>query len=220
MLPGDVLYYWLYVQRYGLGYRKDASYWIVDGRYPCCPGTCSTTGSMSRDTVPLLPGDVLYYWLYVQRYGLGYRKDASYWIVDGRYRCCPGTCSTTGSTSRDTVPLLPGDVLYYWLYVQRYGLGYRKDASYWIVDGLQSIPMLTAPHVSQVQPPLKPALAPTAQEIISTVMKNNCSSLGLNHGPNRDPLLYLLEGYEFVMVVKDGQLQLKDRPLPAETTKV
>ncbi|XP_063224748.1 beta-1,3-glucan-binding protein-like [Bacillus rossius redtenbacheri] len=94
LLPGDVLYYWLYVQRYGLGYRKDSSYWIVDG-------------------------DLLYYWLYVQRYGLGYRKDSSYWIVDGRYRCCPGTCSTTGSTSRDT----------------RYGLGYRKDASYWIVDG-------------------------------------------------------------------------------------
>ncbi|KAJ8871673.1 hypothetical protein PR048_028000 [Dryococelus australis] len=116
------------------------------------------------------------------------------------------------------IQLLEGDVIYFWLYVQRNGLGYRKDASYWIVNALayyelkkfekaenalQRLPEPPSLHSppGQVETANHTAPPSTAQAIIESLMKNNCTSESTNSVLNRDPLLYLLEGYVSMLLL-------------------
>nr|CAD7265980.1 unnamed protein product [Timema shepardi] len=157
--PGDIIYFWLYVQVDGLGYRKDHQYWIVK-RIEDVPGVADPTFVPPAHGVGVPPVrheyEVPPAVLEAScprglKVSIPDSPGVDVFAFHGNINK-PMRDLEAGMMSRDilmpheglwvfkdeTIKLNVGDIVYYWLFVIVHGLGYRKDHQMWTVTGNRS----------------------------------------------------------------------------------
>ncbi|XP_067004775.1 uncharacterized protein [Anabrus simplex] len=198
--PEDVVYYWLYVQVYGRGYQRTNLYWIIESYV-----------TNSTDEVPLPQGRYTVPEAVVEplqprglRVSIPDSPGIEIFAFHGNVNR-PMSSLEAGTMSKDVmyptngrwvfedpdVELKKGDTIYYWTYVIRCGLGYRRDNQKFVVNDLN-------PALSQTNA--------TSEESNVTGMQEEAVSTTETPDGMRD--VTLPEGMEFRVVVKDGRLQI------------
>nr|CAD7400455.1 unnamed protein product [Timema poppensis] len=154
---GDIIYFWLYVQVDGLGYRKDHQYWIVK-RIEDVPGVADPTFVPPphgagvppvRHKYEVPPAVLEASCPRGLKVSIPDSPGVEVFAFHGNINK-PMRDLEAGMMSRDilmpheglwvfkdeTIKLHVGDIVYYWLFVIVHGLGYRKDHQMWTVTEL------------------------------------------------------------------------------------
>nr|CAD7199204.1 unnamed protein product [Timema douglasi] len=249
--PGDIIYFWLYVQVDGLGYRKDHQYWIVK-RIEDVPGVADPTFVPPphgagvppvRHEYEVPPAVLEASCPRGLKVSIPDSPGVEVFAFHGNINK-PMRDLEAGMMSRDilmpheglwvfkdeTIKLHVGDIVYYWLFVIVHGLGYRKDHQMWTVTELtgnrshlcpyegeqHSLPHIPIPAEHPPPPYQHPNSPAEPGEHNTPVVPASSSTDSLT--PLNGTKGTLPEGLEFVVVVKDGKLQPKEK-LPDHITR-
>lgn len=134
--PGDVINYWTYVIKNGLGYRRDAQQYTVSGKDAQPYTVPKATVELHQPkgfsvSIPHTKGITLFAFH-------GSVNEPLDDLAAGQFSKDINNVTNDRWTFVDaTTAIKSGDIINYWTYVIKDGIGYRRDAQHYFVSGMR-----------------------------------------------------------------------------------